>query len=119
PFSDRVTSAALPFGAGALTSDRPVTYSSKRAMGFEPTTSSLGSWHSTTELRPRTDRSILAPLPRLASAWWRGEIAKSQRAQKEEKKVNSALSSPTLALFVTLRLYSLPPAANALRCASR
>ena len=25
----------------------------QRAMGFEPTTSSLGSWHSTTELRPR------------------------------------------------------------------
>ena len=23
-------------------------------MGFEPTTSSLGSWHSTTELRPQT-----------------------------------------------------------------
>ena len=27
-------------------------FHSKRAMGFEPTTSSLGSWHSTTELRP-------------------------------------------------------------------
>src|SRR5271156_1331657 len=26
---------------------------SERAMGFEPTTSSLGSWHSTAELRPR------------------------------------------------------------------
>ena len=26
----------------------------QRAMGFEPTTSSLGSWHSTTELRPHT-----------------------------------------------------------------
>ncbi len=25
----------------------------KRAMGFEPTTSSLGSWHSTAELRPQ------------------------------------------------------------------
>ena len=25
----------------------------KRAMGVEPTTSSLGSWHSTTELRPQ------------------------------------------------------------------
>src|SRR5262249_32769884 len=25
----------------------------ERAMGFEPTTSSLGSWHSTAELRPR------------------------------------------------------------------
>lgn len=24
----------------------------KRAIGLEPTTSSLGSWHSTTELRP-------------------------------------------------------------------
>ena len=27
-------------------------------MGFEPTTSSLGSWHSTTELLPPFDRSI-------------------------------------------------------------
>src|SRR6266568_4915390 len=26
---------------------------SERATGFEPTTSSLGSWHSTPELRPR------------------------------------------------------------------
>ncbi len=25
----------------------------ERAMGLEPTTSSLGSWHSTAELRPR------------------------------------------------------------------
>jgi hypothetical protein len=25
----------------------------ERAMGFEPTTSSLGSWHSTAELRPQ------------------------------------------------------------------
>ncbi len=29
------------------------SYLGERAMGFEPTTSSLGSWHSTTELRPR------------------------------------------------------------------
>jgi hypothetical protein len=38
---------------------------SKRASGFEPPTSSLGSWHSTTELRPQTrfctaNRRILA-----------------------------------------------------------
>ena len=26
----------------------------ERATGLEPATSSLGSWHSTTELRPRT-----------------------------------------------------------------
>ena len=26
----------------------------ERAKGFEPSTSSLGSWHSTAELRPRT-----------------------------------------------------------------
>ena len=31
----------------------------ERAMGFEPTTSSLGSWHSTTELHPRT---VLRPV---------------------------------------------------------
>ncbi len=33
----------------------------ERAKGFEPSTSSLGSWHSTTELRPRVkgeERSI-------------------------------------------------------------
>ncbi len=29
----------------------------KRAMGFEPTTSSLGSWHSTAELRPQISTS--------------------------------------------------------------
>ena len=29
------------------------THLEERAMGFEPTTSSLGSWHSTPELRPR------------------------------------------------------------------
>ena len=29
----------------------------KRATGFEPATSSLGSWHSTTELRPRGVRA--------------------------------------------------------------
>ena len=28
-------------------------YAKKRASGFEPPTSSLGSWHSTTELRPQ------------------------------------------------------------------
>ena len=32
-----------------------IAASLERAMGFEPTTSSLGSWHSTTELRPRDD----------------------------------------------------------------
>jgi hypothetical protein len=29
-------------------------------MGFEPTTSSLGSWHSTTELRPRSGSNSLS-----------------------------------------------------------
>jgi hypothetical protein len=32
----------------------------ERATGFEPATSSLGSWHSTTELRPRTICLIIA-----------------------------------------------------------
>src|SRR6266576_2728817 len=32
---------------------RPVPFFSERATGFEPVTSSLGSWHSTPELRPR------------------------------------------------------------------
>ena len=30
----------------------------EREMGFEPTTSSLGSWHSTTELLPRSCRIV-------------------------------------------------------------
>jgi hypothetical protein len=29
----------------------------ERAMGLEPTTSSLGSWHSTIELRPLTSKA--------------------------------------------------------------
>ena len=36
-------------------------------MGFEPTTSSLGSWHSTTELRPH-DGNILPGLTPIASS---------------------------------------------------
>src|SRR3989337_1757271 len=32
----------------------------KRAMGFEPTTSSLGSWHSTTELRPQDCADVIS-----------------------------------------------------------
>ena len=34
-------------------------------MGFEPTTSSLGSWHSTTELRPH---GYLTPLSRVTAS---------------------------------------------------
>jgi hypothetical protein len=37
----------------ALSLDPRKRDSKERAMGFEPTTSSLGSWHSTTELRPQ------------------------------------------------------------------
>ncbi len=33
--------------------ERLASTEKERAMGFEPTTSSLGSWHSTTELRPQ------------------------------------------------------------------
>ena len=33
----------------------------ERAKGFEPSTSSLGSWHSTTELRPRVPKMLPAP----------------------------------------------------------
>src|SRR5436190_23225421 len=36
-------------------------FRSKRAMGFEPTTSSLGSWHSTAELRPRYRTKFTLP----------------------------------------------------------
>src|SRR5215207_8490530 len=38
----------------------------ERAMGFEPTTSSLGSWHSTTELRPPQ----IVSLDRLKRSSW-------------------------------------------------
>src|SRR5262249_52716564 len=38
----------------------------ERATGVEPATSSLGSWHSTTELRPRMDGTLLSP----GSAGW-------------------------------------------------
>ena len=48
-------SAARPTIGRYATSRQPETYVSERAMGFEPTTSSLGSWHSTTELRPRAE----------------------------------------------------------------
>src|SRR5438552_17252038 len=33
----------------------------ERATGVEPATSSLGSWHSTTELRPQTTRTLAEP----------------------------------------------------------
>jgi hypothetical protein len=35
----------------------------ERATGVEPATSSLGSWHSTTELRPRSGRNLPQPTP--------------------------------------------------------
>ncbi len=41
-----------PFGRSAVRACGKVSYE-ERAIGFEPTTSSLGSWHSTTELRPQ------------------------------------------------------------------
>src|SRR5260221_12905040 len=37
-----------------------ITSVSERATGFEPVTSSLGSWHSTPELRPRTGRNVVS-----------------------------------------------------------
>src|SRR5262249_36484853 len=40
--------------AGTLELASAYRLASERAMGFEPTTSSLGSWHSTTELRPQS-----------------------------------------------------------------
>ena len=33
----------------------------EREMGFEPTTSSLGSWHSTTELLPLSANNLILP----------------------------------------------------------
>ena len=38
-------------------------------MGFEPTTSSLGSWHSTTELRPRIEGHS-----RVSGPWRQGPL---------------------------------------------
>src|SRR6266481_4667596 len=37
-----------------------ITSFSERATGFEPVTSSLGSWHSTPELRPRLGRNVVS-----------------------------------------------------------
>jgi hypothetical protein len=37
---------------GAVNIEQPVKFGLERATGLEPATSSLGSWHSTTELRP-------------------------------------------------------------------
>src|SRR4051794_18570476 len=45
--------AAPPDAGGYAKSSVRQVLRQERAMGFEPTTSSLGSWHSTTELRPR------------------------------------------------------------------
>jgi len=47
-------------GAADKSNERLSIGGQKRAMGFEPTTSSLGSWHSTTELRPQPYLSSLS-----------------------------------------------------------
>src|SRR5690348_9138556 len=44
--------------AGTLELASAYRFASERARGFEPLTSSLGSWHSTTELRPQ----VVVPL---------------------------------------------------------
>src|ERR1051325_10601269 len=48
----------------------------QRAIGFEPTTSSLGSWHSTTELRPQftATRECIAEAGPMASGRRRAEM---------------------------------------------
>src|SRR5262245_42577237 len=46
---------------GALNMRSDEEFRQERAMGFEPTTSSLGSWHSTTELRPRPVYFMVIP----------------------------------------------------------
>ena len=60
----------------------------ERAAGLEPATSSLGSWHSTTELRPRWDRPDLSRRRSIASrmtptrdvAIYKATVAHSHRA---------------------------------------
>ena len=52
PFANKVRTALPDAGRYAKTSVRK-GLSQERARGFEPLTSSLGSWHSTTELRPQ------------------------------------------------------------------
>src|SRR5438552_16814473 len=42
--------------------------SSERATGFEPVTSSLGSWHSTPELRPQSGRNVFPQPARCQSS---------------------------------------------------
>ncbi len=44
-------------GYGVTRSPLPL----ERPTGFEPATSSLGSWHSATELRPRLPPSLALP----------------------------------------------------------
>src|SRR5712691_1919198 len=43
--------------------------SSERATGFEPVTSSLGSWHSTPELRPQSGRNVFPHPARCQSSF--------------------------------------------------
>ncbi len=61
-------------------------------MGFEPTTSSLGSWHSTTELRPHirrwTDKDLRQP---------HGNFRHNFRHQRESLMLLSRLRADKLA----------------------
>ena len=67
----------------------------ERATGLEPATSSLGSWHSTTELRPR-DR----PESKAVGVEAEGEKAEDTEAVDTESDMSTAFS-PT-------ELHSLP-----------
>src|ERR1035438_10329659 len=56
----------------------------EREKGFEPSASSLGSWHSTTELLPRSFTSLL----------WPSETSRHRLAGGCKRETRSAASAP-------------------------
>ncbi len=71
----------------------------KRAIGFEPTTSSLGSWHSTTELRPQAD---FTPLSRV-TANRQDRFDPSRYALSRFRSVSSRRNREETARFLSRR----------------
>ena len=67
---------------------------SERATGFEPATSSLGSWHSTPELRPR-GYSVITYTVRLA-VYARGNIGGNIQPSQPVPKLSSELFNAVL-----------------------
>src|SRR5262249_26552155 len=99
PLSDRSSLPAAIHGSSALW--KVGSGRLERAMGIEPTTYSLGSCRSTTELRPRYQ--VLGPPPGDHLAWiWhepsRPTYAALMSYDKESRPASWAASSASLAL---------------------